>query len=511
MSSTQVLVVGAGPTGLWLALLLRRLDVSVRIVDAASEPGTTSRALVVQARTLEFYQQLGLADDVLRQGLRLGAVNFWYRGEHAARMELGAVGKGLSPFPFGVIFPQDEHERLLIDKLGALGVTVERNTKLTAIEETASGISAQLQSTDGTSTTAQATYLAGCDGARSTLRKALNADFPGGTYQHLFYVADVQARGAQIDQELHVLLDDAGFLGLFPLAAAGHARLIGTVLAAAAGEGKVLGWEHVDRRPIERIGLVVERVNWFSTYHVHHRVADHFRRGRAFLLGDAAHVHSPVGGQGMNTGLGDAMNLAWKLAAVLSSRANPDLLDTYEPERIEFAKRLVSTTDRAFQLASSEGRFAALVRTNVLPRVAPRFLKTAWGRRLAFRAVSQIGIEYRHSAWSGDSIGKVRAGDRLPWVAPTQTTAVDNFGPLGSLEWQVHVYGAATAALRQRCDERHLALHVFPYDEPAQGCGLEPDAAYLVRPDGYLGAVFAAESAADQLASYLDAHGIRAR
>lgn len=463
--NTDVLIVGAGPTGLFLAVLLGKLGVRVRIIDETAEAGTTSRALAVQARTLELYRQVELSGAVLERGLRLNAVNLWRRGERAAHVELGEIGEGLSPFPFAVIFPQDEHERLLIERLEALGIRVERRTTLTALEETSDGVLGHERNADGTVAACEARYVAGCDGARSIVRGVVGAGFPGGTYEHLFYVADVRARGSQVNQELHLILDDAGFLGLFPLAGEGRARLVGTVRDAARGGGRAIRWEDIDRRPIDRIGrigLEIDGVSWFSSYRVHHRVADHFRRGHLFLLGDAAHIHSPVGGQGMNTGLGDAMNLAWKLAAVIGARANADLLDTYEPERIAFARKLVATTDRVFQAASSPGHLAEVVRTKIIPGILPRIMKTKLGRRLFFRALSQIGVEYRASAWSKGHAGAVHAGDRLPWVVPAHKNGADNFTPLRSLDWQVHVYGAPHMDLRLFCEGRRLPLHVFP-------------------------------------------------
>jgi 2-polyprenyl-6-methoxyphenol hydroxylase-like FAD-dependent oxidoreductase len=505
----DVLVVGAGPTGLLLALFLARLGVRARIIDKTDAPGTTSRALAVQARTLELYRQIDLADEVVRRGLILPAVNLWRRGERAGRVELGAVGRGLSPFPFGVIFPQDEHERLLVERLEAAGVRVERRTEVTAIEPGASGVVVREKRPDGSVATSQAKFVAGCDGARSVVRGATGATFAGGTYEHLFYVADVVARGATVNGELHIMLDDAGFLGLFPLAGENRARLVGTIRAGENAD--TIGWDQIDRRPIERAGLEIERVNWFSTYHVHHRVADHFRFGRIFLLGDAAHVHSPVGGQGMNTGLGDAVNLAWKLAAVLRGHANEDLLDTYEPERIAFARRLVATTDRIFQAASSDSHLAGIVRTQVVPPIVSRISHTKLGRRLFFRILSQTGIEYRASTWSAGRAGGIHGGDRLPWVEPAREGEADNFTPLRSLDWQVHFYGAAPEDLRPRCDQRGVPLHVFPFDPAAKAAGLRDDAAYLVRPDGYIAAIFGAGSAAVELAKYLDAHGVRGR
>jgi hypothetical protein len=311
--------------------------------------------------------------------------------------------------------------------------------------------------------------------------------------------------------ELHVDLDVADFLAVFPLKDPGHARLIGSIRESAAKDHEHLQFEDVRDLAIQNLKIEVKRVNWFSTYRVHHRVAQSFRKGRAFLLGDAAHIHSPVGGQGMNTGLGDAMNLAWKLAAVIGGRANEDLLDTYEPERIAFARRLVATTDRVFKAASSDGRLAGVVRTQIVPRIIPRITGTSLGQRLFFRALSQTGIEYRATAWSTGRAGPVHGGDRLPWVEPARRGSDDNFTPLRSLDWQAHVYGAPLADLRALCEERRLPLHVFPSSAPAKLAGFRDGAVYLVRPDGYVGAVVDAGGAAASLAEYLDVHGIRCR
>src|SRR5689334_4498703 len=366
----MVLIVGAGPTGLVLALSLTRLGVPVRIVDQAAEPGTTSRALAVQARTLELYQPLGLAAPVVDRGVRIVAANFWFRGRRVARAVFGDGGVGRSPFPYAVIFPQDEHERLLIDRLLQLGVSVERRVQLTAFDDAGDRVRARLRRADGSEETCEASYLAGCDGAASTVRETLGIGFPGGTYEHRFYVADVEARAPADDGQIHATLDTAEFLVVFPLKGERRARLIGVVRDDAERRHDVT-WDDVSKDVIARMRIEVERVNWFSTYHVHHRVADRFREGRAFLLGDAAHIHSPVGGQGMNTGIGDALNLAWKLADVLHGRAGAPLLDSYAPERIGFARRLVATTDRAFTMITSRGRLARFVRTRLVHALVP--------------------------------------------------------------------------------------------------------------------------------------------
>src|SRR5580704_4090408 len=345
---TDVLIIGAGPTGLVLALWLTRLGVRVRIVDKTTEPGTTSRAVAVQARTLELYNQVDLADAVVERGRTAVAANLWVAGRKAARALFGDMGVGLSPFPYALIFPQDEHERLLIDRLSEVRVEVERRTELLGFEDVAGRVRARLKRPDGVQEVCDAAYIAGCDGAHSTVREALGIGFPGGTYDHLFYVADVEASGAVMDGEVHVGLDKSDFLAVFPLKGERRARLVGTVREEVEHQHDNLSWNDVSQHVMEWMHIAIARVNWFSTYRVHHRVADHFRMGCAFLLGDAAHIHSPVGGQGMNTGIGDAVNLAWKLAGVLHGQANASLLDSYEPERIAFARRLVATTDQAF-------------------------------------------------------------------------------------------------------------------------------------------------------------------
>ena len=513
MTSTrpaQVLIVGAGPTGLVLALWLTRLGVNVRIVDKTPAPSTTSRALAVQARTLEFYRQIGIADAVHSRGREVPAVNFWVSGRAVARAMLGKIGKGISPYPYAFIFPQDEHERLLIDRLAAEGISVERNTELLGFEERGDRIVAQLAHADGHRVSCEAAFVAGCDGARSRVREVLSIGFSGGTYEHLFYVADVEARGPVMNGEIHVGLDRTDFLALFPLKDTHRARLVGAVRdQAAAGRPETLAWEDVSRRVLEWMRIDVARVHWFSTYHVHHRVADRFRLGRAFLLGDAAHVHSPVGGQGMNTGIGDAVNLAWKLAAVLQQRADGRILDTYEPERIAFARRLVATTDQAFTAATSSTRTARALRLHVVPRLVPMLFALHPFRRFAFRTVSQTVINYRGGGLSDGRAGRIHGGDRLPWVCiEPAAKGADNFAPLTSIDWQVHVYGTTTPEIRACCSERHLALHEFPWQAAMENAGLRRDALYLVRPDGYV-ALAAGDQPAASLGHYLDARGIR--
>jgi 2-polyprenyl-6-methoxyphenol hydroxylase-like FAD-dependent oxidoreductase len=478
----DVLIVGAGPTGLVLALWLTALGVRVRIVDRTADSGTTSRALAVQARTLELYRQLDLAAPLVERGHKVPAVNLWARGERAARLPFARIGERMTSFPFLQIFPQDEHERLLIERLGARGVTVERRTELVGFSDDGERIRAQLLSSDGRPQSCEARYLAGCDGARSLVRETLGTGFPGGTYRHLFYVADIDGAGPPVDGELHVDLDEADFLAVFPLAGSGRARLVGTVRDERAAHPERLGFDDIRGRAIEHLRLEVRRVNWFSTYHVHHRVTGHFRRGRTFLLGDAAHIHSPVGGQGMNTGIGDAINLAWKLAAVLAGSAGEELLESYEIERIGFARRLVATTDRIFTLVSAPGRVAELVRVYLAPAVLPRAIAFEPVREYLFRTVSQISLSYRGMPLSAGTAGAVQGGDRLPWV---RTDGADNHAAL-AMGWQVHVYGEPGEALPAWCARSGLPLQIFSWTRAHGEAGLPRGALCLLRPDTYV-------------------------
>ena len=504
--TVDVLVCGAGPTGLVLALRLVRFGVRVRLIDAAAEPGTTSRALVVHARTLEFYRQIGLAEALLAEGLPFAAANMWVRGRRVARAVLGDMGKGMSPFPFMFVCTQDRHERFLIAHLRRAGVEVERPVALVDFTQDGGGVKARLKDASGAIQECSASYLAGCDGARSTARDVLGAGFPGGTYDRFFYVADVEATGPVMNDELHVALDDVDFMAVFPLKGGHTARLIGTIRAEQESVRESLTWEDVRGEVAERLGIAVQRVNWFSTYRVHHRVASAFRQGRAFLLGDAAHIHSPVGGQGMNTGIGDAVNLAWKLADVLRGRAPAGLLDTYAPERMAFAQRLIATTDRGFTVATSPSARARVIRTRVLPRVLPVAVRIPRVRRLMFRTVSQIAINYRGQALSAGKVGAVEGGDRLPWVELDGASGrTDNYAVLDGREWQAHVYGTPAAGIAEACAQRGLSLHAFAWQDAMAKAGLTRSAVYLVRPDGYVALADDGASPAPLLA-WADAH-----
>ena len=334
-TDTDVLVVGAGPTGLMLANQLARRGVRARIIDRHAGPARESRALGVQARTLEIYSHLGIAEQALDLGTRADGAVLWAQGRRAARVPLGDIGRDLSPYPFLLVLGQDDNERLLGGALRAQGLTVEWNTELVGLTQDADRVTATLKRPDGTRGDVTVAWLAGCDGARSSVRELSGIAFEGAPYEHVFFVADVQATGSMAPGVLNVYLWRSGFHLFFPMRGTDHWRIVGILPPHLRGRDDLKFEEVIPAvRQEAGGGLSFQSCSWHSTYRIHHRRAARFHDRRCFLLGDAAHIHSPVGGQGMNTGLQDAYNLAWKLALVVSGRAGAALLHSYEDERL---------------------------------------------------------------------------------------------------------------------------------------------------------------------------------
>jgi 2-polyprenyl-6-methoxyphenol hydroxylase-like FAD-dependent oxidoreductase len=475
----QIILVGAGPTGLVGALWLAKSGARFRIIEKNRGPGEASRAMVIQARTLEFYRQLGIADEVIVSGLRMERLHLREGSRVLATVPFGDFGVGISPYPFALSFPQDDHERLLVNQLKKMGIEIEWETQLIGFDQYPDCVKATMKKGSRIEH-CDAAYLCGCDGAHSMVREGLGLKFPGGTYEQLFFVADVQASGPVADDGVNVCIGKQTLYVLFPLRRAGTFRLIGIIPAELSGREDV-GYEDVRGSVEKHIELRVSKVNWFSKYRVHHRVTDRFGIGRVFIAGDAAHVHSPAGGQGMNTGIGDAVNLAWKLAAVQANRAASEILQTYETERIGFAHALVATTDRLFEAMVGKNLAAEMFRNLLLPHIVPFVMGLTPVRKAEFRLISQTRIHYPDSPLSAGRAGHVAGGDRLPLVEEAR-----NFDSLSSLRWQLHVYGEASQPVRELAKSRNLEVNVFSWSKPCDEAGFKKNAFYLVRPDGYV-------------------------
>lgn len=501
---SEVLIVGAGPCGLALALWLTILGVKLRIVDRSPASGLASRAFAMQARTLELYDRIGVAREAIARGRPISAMTVHLPHKAAQRIPFGNLGRGLSPFPYVLILLQDDHEKLLIDHLVAAGVVVERNTEVVDLESHGGRVRARLKGPHSVDQTCEAAYVCGCDGAGSTVRELMGIGFPGGSSGEVFYVADVQAKGPLADGELHYIMAGDDVCSIFPLRGAGRLRLIGLVPREVREVQLDFSFADVGGRLLSGAGLEVSMVESFAAYRVHQRIAAEWRRGRVFLLGDASHVHSPAGGQGLNAGVGDAANLAWKLAAVLAGEADAGLLATYQSERLAAARQIAATADWGFALQSGRGGPMGLVR-QALAALAPGLMGMKPVRQAAFRALSQLAVNYRSTGTCEGQAGRVAGGDRLPWVRLTGATS--NLEPLRGVGWQAQVYGEAGQALRAACAEWGLSLHAFAWAPEMARAGLARNAVYLVRPDGYV--AYAAGQDPAGLAAYLARFAIR--
>jgi 2-polyprenyl-6-methoxyphenol hydroxylase-like FAD-dependent oxidoreductase len=417
---TDVIIIGAGPTGLALACQLTRYDVDFVIIDKTEGVTPYSKALGVHARTLEIYEQIGLAQKAVAQGTVTGRVRLLEHGEVLGEVDLSNVGEGLSAYPYMLVLEQSRNEQLMYEWLKSHGREALWQTELDTFSQDATTVTAQVKNSSGESQIIEGKYLVGCDGPHSPVRHALGLNFEGSTFERLFYVADVRMDWKFSHDALHGCLARHGVVAFFPMPGEKRWRIVGAFPEGhEKDEGEVL-YEEIEARIKKdaELELDITRVDWFSTYKVHTRHVDRFSSGRCFVAGDAAHIHTPAGGQGMNTGIQDAYNLAWKLALVLKHSAREKILDTYNEERLPNAKRLTATTDRMFNLAAGKDWFIGLIRTTIFPPMAKYILSIEAIRKKFFILISQIGIRYRESFLSrheGDEDFEVKAGDRMPY------------------------------------------------------------------------------------------------
>lgn len=518
LDDIEVLIVGAGPTGLVLAAQLHSFGVRFRIVDRLVDRAHESRALGVQARSLEILQALGLGEKLVARGRTTTRLMVHFENR-IARAQLGGFGAPDTRFPFILFVSQAETEALLGEYLASHRVTIERGVELARFDANDSQLHCVLRHPDGREEVVRARYLAGCDGAHSTVRRGAGIAFEGGDYLEDFVLGDVEADGGIDRGTLHAFAGRHGFAMFFPLGSPTTWRVIAV---PPAGSRAAAGAPMIGALSLGELQAIVDGATggalrlrdpaWLTRFRLHHRQTAHYRAGRVFLAGDAAHIHSPVGAQGMNTGIQDAWNLGWKLALVTQGRADPRLLDTYEAERWPVGRILLRTTDRAFTLFSrvmAAGAIAAWFRREIASRILPGILSSKRLRERAFRFVSELGIRYRKSPAVTEGSPPLatgpRAGDRLPdgqLIRDGQPAWLQE--ELAGPNLHLLLCGAPDvwdldqlAALRARYGGL-LIVHtltranrkgtlVDPTGDIFARLGAHDAAQYLVRPDGYIG------------------------
>jgi 2-polyprenyl-6-methoxyphenol hydroxylase-like FAD-dependent oxidoreductase len=516
----DVLVVGAGPTGLTLAAALAANGIQPRVIDRGQDRVHESRALAIQPRTLEVLAGFGVTDRLVEAGNRAVRMRL-HTGRRDVSVPLFDLGLADSAYPYLLFVSQAETERILGEHLARVGVAVERGVEFVGAQAEADMTIATLRHDGGCQESVTARYVVGCDGAHSAVRSAAGIAFEGSSYPQTFVLVDTEVDGITNDAA-HVFLSERGMLFFFPLGSPASWRLLAMRPAGdqTPPDAPVSLAEVQQLADAYTSGAVrLHDAIWMTNFRLHHRAAAHYRAGQIFLAGDAAHIHSPAGAQGMNTGIQDAVNLGWKLAHTLRG-ANEALLDTYETERAPVGRWVLRFTDRAFKAATATSLPIRFVRSRVVPTIMPLVLQLGLGRRYGFRAISQLSISYRRSLLSVDGTAAPRhgprAGDRLPDAPVRYGAATTSLHSLISAPgW--HLLRCGTLAEPMSIDD-DVADVLTTHNLGTGGSGADyqlsdtalrrlgltatDHATYLVRPDGHVG-YRSGSSDATELAAYL--------
>lgn len=511
-SNIPVLIIGAGPTGLMAAAQLQRFGIAYRIIEKRKGTTKFSKALGVQARTMEIYDQMGIATKAIPLGIPANKAEVMVQGQYVQSMPLKEAGGNFTPFPYLFVLEQSRNEELLLEYIENKGGRVEFETEMTNFAPQDHLIHVGVKQADGTEEMILADWVIAADGGQSPVRHALNIPFKGDTYKNIFYVVDTDVFWEKDHGVLQMNLADNNFTGFFPITdeKGTRYRLVG-ILPEHYYDQENIQFEDIKKyiKELQHLDLKFGKANWFSIYKVHHRCIDQFREGAVFFAGDAAHVHSPAGGQGMNTGLQDAYNLAWKLALVIQKKAKESLLDTYHNERWPIAHQLVNTTDRAFSNVVRKGALINWFRLNIAPILLGRLMGIKKIQQRAFKMVSQIGLNYNDSSISVSSTYLKKKtphpGDRLPYLKildPTTGNLTSLYHQLGEKNFHAIIWLSSkdkvtdkdASAVRGYLDHKYPDLfHTHIIHDQTENIptfkqlNLSSSVLYIVRPDNYIG------------------------
>jgi 2-polyprenyl-6-methoxyphenol hydroxylase-like FAD-dependent oxidoreductase len=508
---SPVLVVGAGPVGLLLACELARRGVAARVIDKLPRPTTESRAIIVHARSLEMLERVGVVDEVMATGLKVTGAQFHADGATRAQIPLNTVD---SPYPFSVTLPQTDTERILAERLVALGGAVERGTELVGLKEDEPVVRARLRREDGREEAVESFWIAGTDGSHSAVRSAVGMRLEGSFKGERFLLGDVEAEYDLDRGAMHTFFSaDAAPLVVFPMRGE-RTRLIAQLTDEAEADAAEPTLEQMQAISDRRAGGVrLLEAHWLTVFEIHHAQVPRYRHGRAFLAGDAAHVHSPAGGQGMNTGMQDAFNLGWKLALEVEGRAGAGLLDSYHEERHPIAARVIQQTTRMTKMATLRHKGQRTLRNHLIhlaSGLAPIRAELA-------NQTEETNINYRGSpiVAGGKHSGGPRPGDAAPDVAGLSLHAALAEGTEHTL---LQVGGAprdtepgVPASVRRvfvsegTSSEPGYDLTLFDSEHRIQSrYGVSDEGAlFAIRPDGYIG-LRATQSETDATAGYFE-------
>ncbi len=466
-SHTQVVIAGAGPVGLTLANELVRHGLSVRIVDKTVERTDKSKALVLWSRSLELFDDAGYADLLMAAGFKVNGAQILTAKEVVADVAFDSID---SRFPYALAIPQSETERVLEERLAAHGVTVERTVELTGFVDKGSSVEATLKKADGSTEAVTADWLVGCDGAHSTVRHGLGFAFEGSTHESHWALGDGSIPGLVPNDKLHIFWHRDGILACFPIVG-DRWRVVGDMGPAADGERRAdPSLEEINALMAHRgsPSFVMTDPVWLASFRINERKVKQYSKGRVFLAGDAAHIHSPAGGQGMNTGMQDAFNLAWKLALVAKGSAKASLLDSYSPERTAVGDRVLRNAGRLTEAATLRNPVLQGIR-NAVARFATGF---PFVQHKIANQLSEMDIGYPESPLS------VRDGDAGPGPKAGERWAERLPAGAGGATFVATGPADVTAALVRKYPQLVVAANA----QGPRAAGLR-----LIRPDGYVG------------------------